>query len=171
MDVTACMFAVSLWALAWLAHLAWWRVRVPAKQTRALLALFGAVAVGGVVAALTVPAVAAWAPAGPWGWLAAGTFHAAVSLSYVAFYSGLEEDSPTLALVLRCWRAGGELPREEAVRFLAEAPLWELRIGALVRDGFAVEDGAALRLTPKGARLARSFARAAAALGLEPDGG
>lgn len=164
-------FALSLWALAWVAHLAWWRVRLPAKQTRALLLLFLAAGAGGAVAAATLPAVAARAPQGPWGWLLAATFFGAASLSYVALYSGLEEDSPTLALVLRCWRAGGRLGRDDAVRFLAEAPLWEARIGALVRDGFVVEDAGALRLTPKGQRLARTFARAAAVLGLAPGGG
>jgi len=122
-----------LLALAWALHLVVWRVRVPAFQIRALLAVFAL-----VIAGWLVPAVVQGV-----SWLEiaqVALFYISMALSYVITYSAIEGDSPTLSLVRTLANKGGAGLSEEGLEeFVRERPFVKTRLAALVHSGLVRE--------------------------------
>ncbi len=162
--MTTFFFACALAAAAWLVHAAVWQVRIPRRQTRAILLIFaGTLAVGLYAGVHLLP-----------GFLDCGRaalFFLACTAAYVVTYSAIEADSPSLAIMLRIARAGaGGIAAHAVVREMSDEVLIIPRIADLVRDGMVCVSDARYLLTPKGRRFVRIFIGWRALLGL-PRGG
>lgn len=149
--------ATFLFGAAFAVHLIVWRIRVPRRQSAALLVIF----LGSLVAGLVTLRCSDTGNPRRWGFWACGhiaEFHIAMSLAYVVFYSAIEEPSPTLT-VMTCvaqTRAQGRT-RAEIFEVLTEAVSVENRLGALIRDKMLLQANGAYRLTGKGRMWAKSF--------------
>lgn len=163
-------WGIGLFAAAFLVQLALWRVRIPVRQVKALLAIFAgallaALAAGGYAAA-AAPAWRSLLPRGGAEWVHLALFHLAATLAYMITYSAVEVDSPSLHMVLAI-RAGGAagLPEADLLALRSDERLVAPRVRDLVTDRMAVLAGGRYRLTPKGALLARTFVLYRAILG------
>ena len=152
------MFAFGVLAAAFTVHLVLWKVRMPRLHTAALLVVFfGTLAVSLALAA-TFPVLAAYGPRGPWQYLLVATFHGSLSLAYIAFYSAIEEDSPSCQIVLSVDGARTEgRSRAELAALLDNDRLVLSKIRSMLRDGMVTEEGGILELTPFGRGIARSY--------------
>src|SRR6266542_1065286 len=90
---------VALFLIPLVFHLVLWRIRLPQRQTRALLLIFLGLWPCELVALQVLPSFIEYAPVGCWEYLHLVVCHLALSLAYVVLYSALEEDSPSMAIV------------------------------------------------------------------------
>lgn len=143
-------------------HYAVWKIRVPKRQTRAILLIFfGMLA----LAVALLSRVAGWFPGLGLGcpphvasYLHLICFVTAVTLAYMITYSAIEVDSPSLIMALAIMRAGeAGLPESEFYDMMNDTLLVDPRIRDLLRDGLATQEGDCYRLTSKGKRMARLF--------------
>ncbi len=163
--------AVGLFFSSFFLHLIVWRIRIPRRQTAALLAIFLTMLPVGLVVVHVLPYVNALAPAGLWENLHVALFQVAMSLAYIAGYSILEDRSPTLTIVQDVAEAGGKGRTIEELRYLArEAATVEHRLAVMHRDGMLVAEGDRYRLTPKGSFLAFLFSVWLAVLNIQKGG-
>jgi hypothetical protein len=148
--------AIGLSAAAFLAHWVLWRVRIPARQTAALLAIFSASLVIGLVGSVWWPP--AWRLTSVWEVLHIAMFHVAAMLAYVVAYSALEERSPSMTILSRVADSGSRGQcREELQAMLVNVSPVEIRLAAMMRDGMMREDGGTIVLTKKGWAWANTF--------------
>ena len=146
------VWSMALLALAFGLHLAIWRIRLPVRQTRALLTVFFGVLAGGLVA------FAAAGAAGPAELLHVGLFFVSVTLAYTITYSALEADSPSLVMILAIADAGDDgLDQHSFDQAMTDEILVAPRVRDLLRDHLASLDGETYRITPKGRRFVRIF--------------
>ncbi len=168
------IWSILLAAATFGAHLAWWRVRIPRRQTRALLLLsFGCLAAGLVFLKAVGPSssCSVWFPSSPAALFQIALFHVAMTLAYITTYSALEVDSPSLVIVLRVAQAGAQgVSREELLAELDDDALVRPRLRDLIRDGMAVLDETRYTITPKGRRFAAVFILYRRVLGLGKGG-
>lgn len=144
------LVAVTLSGTAFMLHWLLWRIRIPKRQTAALLIIFtGTLLVGLAVAVTLCPA--AWSLRGVWEALHVAAFHIAMMLAYVVAYSALEERSPSMTILVRVADAGqvGAARAEIEAALVAMTPV-EVRLQSLVRDGLLAERGGEYELTTKG---------------------
>ena len=168
----ALIFSSVVTSTALFVHWLVWRVSVPRRQTRALLAVFVIVAAG-VVCLCTAYSDGqhVWRPGSAWEWLHVGLFYIATTLAYVVVYSALEERSPSMTLLGHV--AGGTTSgrtRQELEAILSGMCPVEVRLEALVRDGLVEEQGGTYRLTAKGRQWAETFEAARRILGFGKGG-
>ncbi len=98
------IFSVGLLGVAFLLHLLIWRVCLPKRQTLVLLLIFfGIFGLGSLVGLIFK---AGGAPQSFVQWLQLAFFYIPSALSYIALYSAIEEDSPSLLLVNEVHRSG-----------------------------------------------------------------
>lgn len=148
--------AIGLSATAFLAHWLLWRVRIPARQTAALLAIFLATLLIGLASSALWPRP--WRFTNVWEVLHVVIFHVAAMLAYVVAYSALEERSPSMTILSRVADAGSRgQSREELQAMLVNVSPVEIRLGAMARDGMVRDDGATIVLTAKGWAWANTF--------------
>jgi hypothetical protein len=152
------MFSAGLFLTAFLVHWMVWRVRVPRRQTAALLLIFlGALPVGLTVAGY-LPRLADWAPHHFWEIWQVAVCHVALSLAYIVAYSAIEERSPSMTLAQYVAAAGPRgRSRDEMVALLDGVVSLRGRLDAMRRDGMVTEVDGVCRLSAKGRRLARLF--------------
>jgi hypothetical protein len=156
----------ALLAAAFFLHVLIWRVHRPSRQIPSLLAWF----VVFFVLAVSVLAWLGWRLTS-WEFATVSLFYGALAVAYVVLYSAIEEDSPSMSLVRDIAVAGpGGRTREELNEVLGRSQIVERRISAMLRDGMVVSDGDRLRLSPKGDRVARILALAAAVMNLDLGG-
>ncbi|MBF0481348.1 MAG: hypothetical protein HQK81_08545 [Desulfovibrionaceae bacterium] len=159
-----------LTCVAFLIHLAIWRVRLPRRQTRCLVRIFMGVAAAGLTLrqplSRLVPALAPWLPATLPQALHVLLFVAAMMSAYVISYSALEADSPTLVMVRHILAAGpGGIAPEVFFREMNDEVLVQPRLDDLLRDGLAELVDGRYRPTAKGRAMARLFTLFRAVLG------
>lgn len=156
--MNVALLGLGIVALAFGVHVLVWRIRLPRRQTKALLAIFlSALAVGLCLAAFWPPAQAL-APDDIWGYAHVALFVVAVMAAYTITYTAVEADSPTLVMVMRIRAAGpGGLDRKAFEALLTDELLVLPRLRDMVRDGTATLEGGRYRLTAKGWRFARIF--------------
>lgn len=148
--------AIGLSATAFVAHWILWRVRIPTRQTAALLAIFSATLVIGLVSSAWWPP--AWRLKSVWEVLHVAIFHVAAMLAYVVAYSALEERSPSMTILSRVADAGGRgQSREELQAMLVNVSPVEIRLAAMVRDGMVRDEDGTVVLTKKGWAWANTF--------------
>jgi hypothetical protein len=150
--------AFGLFALAFALHWLWWRVRVPKRQSAAIMLLFFGVLAAGLGALHVVPGLKDRGPWGLWPSLHIAIFHTAVTLAYVVAYSILEERSPSMTLLVHVADAGSRgRSRDELLAVMSGFTPVETRLTAMVRDGMIAPDGDGYLLTPKGRVWAVTF--------------
>jgi hypothetical protein len=162
------IIGIALLMSSFFAHLALWRVRMPQRPIIALLGIF---------AAFPVLAVSAAAAAGMLSTLAlheslrVAIFYTSCSLVYVAVYSAIEVQSPTLAIVSYvAARGNAGCSDAEIAGFLMAGDSLAERLH-LMEAGAAISISAdQCRLTPSGLFWARLFEHASGLFGL-PLGG
>lgn len=165
-------FSVILTCVAFAMHWIVWRVRIPVRQTRAMLGIFTAVGVAAAMIGVSGrEPLSAWWPATGWEWLHAMTFYVAVMLGYVVVYTAIEERSPSMTLLSFAARN----PTQGSTRLDLESVLGgaspvEVRLDALIRDRMVAERDDICTLTEKGRRWATTFELLRRLLGF-PTGG
>ena len=148
---------------ALLIHYAIWKIRVPHRQTRAILAIFFSVLslVSAILPLIAVqfPILGIALPLHTSSYLHIIGFVTAATLSYMITYTVIEVDSPSLVMALAINSAGSTgLPKAEFHTLMNDSLLVEPRIKDMLRDGLAVKSGDLYHLTSKGRRMARLFA-------------
>ena len=161
--MTVLLWSLAAWGSAFAVHLLIWRIRLPRRQTRALLAVF--LGWGAAVVATLAAWSAAWPGARHWLPVSlpelahVALFHLAATLAYMITYSALEADSPTLVMITAIKTAGpGGMDAREFHRTMTDDLLVRPRLRDLLRDRLAVVESGRYRITPKGRRLARLLA-------------
>ncbi|MBU1042613.1 MAG: hypothetical protein KKF77_16085 [Proteobacteria bacterium] len=130
-----------------------------------MLRIFGAVFLLFLSAAAILPLLSFWEC------VHVGICYVPFSLSYIALYSAIEADSPSLTMVKFVAAAGSAgRAREDFDRVISDTSLVEERLKAMVDEGMAVRQGNVLGITPKGLGMARLFSAAARLLNLNPGG-
>jgi hypothetical protein len=164
-------FCVVLTMLALVVHLVWWRFRVPRKQMPLLLVVFlGALPLAGILRAL-LPAIREVTPASLQEWVYVAVVYIPVSLAYIATYSAVEEDSPSLRIVRYVADAGSAgRSRDDLSHILNDEVLLGSRLQAMVRDGLVLERDGTYALTDRGRALARAFTASSIWLGIRAAG-
>lgn len=151
------LVAVTLSGTAFMLHWLLWRVRIPNRQTVALLTIFTGTLIFGLAVAVTRYS-AAWGLRGVWEAMHVAAFHIAMMLAYVVAYSALEERSPSMTILCRVAdaRIGGAAREEIEAALVAMTPV-EVRLQSLVRDGLLAQRGDEYELTLKGRWWATLF--------------
>jgi hypothetical protein len=154
--MTSLLIALGLFLSALGAHVLLWRVRIPRRQTRALVLVFtllpplawGAVSVLGATHASWYPPLADMP--------GIGLFYVAAACCYLITYAGVEEASPSL-LIIRALEAAAEkgCTRAELAALVTEERFVEPRIRALKDQNIIAGTPTGNRLTPHGLRVAR----------------
>jgi hypothetical protein len=164
-------FCLALIITALIVHLAWWRIRVPYRQIPMLLLIFMSALPLSAALAYVAPAIAAAVPGTAAEWFHVGLVYVPVSLAYIATYSAVEEDSPSLRIVRFVAQAGvSGRSRDDLTTILNDDVLVGSRLRAMVRDGLVVEEGGRYALTSRGRKLARVFTVSSAWLGIRAAG-
>jgi hypothetical protein len=141
MEITLTAFFTLL--VAWLLHLALWRVCLPKGQLKALLMIFLLVWVAAVFALWASGA----ALFGVVGFLYFCLIYWSAALCYVITYSAMEGDSPTLSLTRHLHGKGAEgISHEEIEEFFRQRPFVGARVKALVTDNIFMEESGGYRL-------------------------
>ena len=137
--------------MAWVAHVVWWRVKLPRRQTKALVLVFSAT---------LLIAAGLWAASGrPFVSLSELPSIAVLYLGavacYLITYSGVEQTSPSLVIV-RAIAAAGEhgCTWEDLATVITEEQCVRPRLEALLREGMLAPVNGGLILTPRGRRAA-----------------
>lgn len=140
--LTNAIFAL---AVAWGAHLAIWRFRLPKAQLKALLIIFFWTWIATVVFWL----VKGWPTTGLVSFFYFSLIYWSAALCYVITYSAMEGDSPTLSLTRHLHRRGEEgVSHEEIEEFFRQRPFVGARVKALVTDNVFIEEEGGYRLSP-----------------------
>jgi len=151
-------------------HLLIWRVRLPREQTAALVKIFGATYLLALGAAM-LPKLQELGPANAVQLVHFTLFFLPLALTYTSFYSLLENESPSLAMVSAIARAGSAgCTRDELVRVIGRDAIIEQRLLAAVGNGLLERTGQQWLLTGRGRLLARVFDAAAALYRLDRAG-
>jgi hypothetical protein len=141
MEITIAAFFTLL--VAWLLHLALWRVCLPNAQLKTLLIIFLLVWAA-VVVALCLSEIAFF---GVLGFLYFSLIYWSAAFCYVITYSAMEGDSPTLSLTRHLHRKGAAgISHEEVEEFFRQRPFVGARVKALVTDNIFMEESTGYRL-------------------------
>lgn len=158
----------ALLACSFITQLVLWHVRVPRRQTPALLMVYA------IVPLLVVAAV--WATGHSLPFSAAetvrvGLFYVSFALAYIVLHSAIEVDSPTLAIVSYVAKAGAN-GCSEAALFARFGQGIELagRLALMERGGWVRCTGDVIRLTQRGRSFAVLYERSSQVFGLTMGG-
>lgn len=153
------IWGVTIVLLSFAVHVALWRMRLPRRQTRALLLIFSACL---ILSLWSLSIAQGWDGCPRWVPLPMGIAQyvhiailvAALALAYVTTYSAVEVDSPSLLIVLAIARAGREgLEKARFEQQFSDDVLVRPRIRDLVRDGMVAVDHGRHSITQKGRRF------------------
>jgi len=96
---------------------------------------------------------------------------ASLSLAYIAVYSAIEDDSPSMAMVKMAWKNGPKGCGEVDFALVMDDALFlDQRIEAMVRDRWIVRTNGGAKLTPLGRFWAELFRRSQILLGMDEGG-
>ncbi len=150
--------AFGLFLAALLLHWIVWRIRIPQRQTAALLVILLGSLPAGLAAAALVPGLVFLGPIGIWEVVHIATFHVALSLAYIVAYTAIEGRSPSMALLVYVADSRGRgRTREELESLLRGENPVAARLEAMLRDKMVVERGGRFVLSAKGWVWARSL--------------
>jgi hypothetical protein len=152
------LFGGGLFLVVFLAHLAVWRIRVPRRAIRALVLFFLAALPSAYLLAAVLPALGEFAPAGHWEWLHVVLFYVPLSLAYAVTYTALEEDSPSLTILVFVAEAReGGRSREDLYGLIGDDVVIGSRLEALLVGGLLAPVNGKYQLTPRGKNWALLF--------------
>lgn len=148
-------------AIAFALHLVVWKIRLPLRQTKAMLLIFFGTQLTIMVFWAANPAfvlLGVTAPTQCAEYLHIALFFTSVTLAYMITYSALEADSPSLIMALAVARAGAKgFPKTTFDATMTDDILVKPRIEDLLLDQMAYLEGGKYRLTRKGILFARVF--------------
>ena len=169
MRITSLAFGLFL--AAFLLHWIVWRIRIPRRQSAALLVILLGTLPVGLAAVILVPALQGFGPIGFWEVLHVSTFHVAMSLAYIVAYSAIEGQSPSMALLVHVADARGRgCTREELQAVLRKSDPVATRLDAMLRDGMVEQWDGQCKLTAKGWAWARCLGSCRLFLRMEKGG-
>ena len=156
--MSVALFSASLLTLACFLHVVIWRARLPRSHTRALLMLFLGVLPVALAANTLLPSSSLLRLDGIWQYIQVGLFHVSMSLSYIEFYTTIEEDSPSMTILLFVDDAGtsGRL-ESELVGLIGDEVVVGKRLQSLVNGRLVAQDGDVYRVMPRGRAWIRCF--------------
>jgi len=166
--MAALLTGIVLLATSFLAQLIVWRIRLPRRQTPALLVLFAIVPALGISADLLLGNSIPFSIAES---LRIALFYTSFSLVYISIYSAIETESASLAIVTYVASAGSS-GREDAeiyARFGSGSTIGQ-RLEQIERSGWTQSSGDTITLTPQGHFWAELFELAGRAFGLNLGG-
>jgi len=148
--MATAILAGGVFTAAFLVHLAWWRVRLPRRQTAMLLVVFFGTLIAWLAVSHFLPG--RWFTAADrWQAIHVAIFHTACALAYIVAYSALEHRSPSMTLLVAVADSGGVGCTPEELRgLLAGASPVEVRLAAMLNEGMISPDGDGYRLAAKG---------------------
>ena len=164
-------FAFGLFLAAFLLHWIIWRIRIPRRQSAALLViLLGSLPVGLAAAAL-LSGLEFLRPIGFWEKFHVSTFHVALSLAYIVAYTAIEGRSPSMALLVYVADGEGQgRTWQELESVLRGDDPVAARLRAMLLEGMIVQTDGSYKLTPKGWAWARTLGCFRSLLGMEKGG-
>jgi hypothetical protein len=145
-------FSFLTFVAAWTIHLAWWRISVPSRQVRTLVFIFVATpflvfigsALIGFPSGITIFDIPGMI-----------LFYAGATMCYLITYAGIEETSPSLALMRALKKAGRHGCRlEDLEQVVTDDQFVKPRIQALIHGQLIVASDEGYILTDKGTRIA-----------------
>jgi len=147
-----------------------WKISLPERQSKALLAIMLAALFAGLAAAQLLPANIS-APR-TWPELAhAALLGLSLIFSWLITYSAIEADSPSLVILLAIDGKGPEgMPESEVYASADDSVLLKPRIKDLVTDRMARLENGKYTLTNKGRAMAAVFSAQRKILGLGKGG-
>ncbi len=147
-------FSLALLAVAFVIHLSIWRVRVPSKPLKALLAIFFLTGLVSAALLYLVPGLAEFAPASLAEWVYVTLFHITFTLSYVVAYTSIENVSPTLITVMSAYEAGDlGLDVNYLQEVITDESFIKPRLEDLVEQEMATLEGDRYKIAAKGLRF------------------
>jgi hypothetical protein len=155
--MAALLIALGLFAGSWGTHLVWWRLSPPQRPFRVLVAVF----IGNpVVLVAALGALGRTDMMDAAEWASVGFFHLGATLCYLITYAGIEETSPSLAIVRKVESAGAAgATLEELGSVVTNERFIDPRLASLERDGFVTVQEGNFRLTAKGRSAASAAGR------------
>jgi len=163
--------AFGLFLAAFLLHWIIWRIRIPRRQTAALMLILLGALPAGLIAVTFVPALQDFGPRGLWEVFHVSTFHVALSLAYIVAYTAIEGRSPSMALLVYVADARGQgRTREELESVLRGENPVAARLQAMLLDKMVVQNGGLFVLTVKGWAWARGLGTFRKVLGMGKGG-
>ena len=168
--MNTALLAIGVFAAAFVAHLAWWRIALPRRQTASLLGLFFAVLFAWLALSHFMPG--RWFTAADrWQAIHVAVFHTACTLAYVVAYSALEHRSPSMTLLVAVADSGDAGCTPDELRdLLNEFNPVNVRLDAMVHDGMITRDGDGYQLAAKGRAWATVLSNWRRLLGMRPGG-
>ncbi len=152
--------AVLLWGImiitiALLVHITIWKVRLPKRQTRAIVCIFLTIAILGLLVLFRynqyLSMVGIPVPKRLFEYLHIVIFIGALTIGYVLLYPGFQVDVPTLIILNTIAKAGLEgVAKEKLYEFMNDDRLIKTRIQDLLLDKMAYLNKEKYLLTPKG---------------------
>lgn len=150
--MAALIISLMLVGVAWLAHAAWWRIRLPQRHTRALLLVFGAtpLVVAGIWTASGSPT-----PVSLSELPSVMLFYLGAAVCYLIIYTGVEQTSPSL-MIIRALEAASEkgCSKQELAAVITEETFMRPRLKALKDAGMLTSTEGGFVLTARGRRAA-----------------
>ncbi|OGH51475.1 MAG: hypothetical protein A3G13_01865 [Candidatus Levybacteria bacterium RIFCSPLOWO2_12_FULL_37_7] len=152
-------FVISI--IAFLIHFIVWKIKIPKRQTRALISIFFLVLVVFIIGILVVQGFnihCSFLPGTLPQYLHISLFVISIMLAYIITYSALEADSPSLVMVMEIHKAGQYgLPVESFKQAMTDEVLVIPRVSDLVRDKLIYLEEKKCVLTGKGKLFANIF--------------
>ena len=152
----------ALFVLAFFIHLVLWKVRLPKRQTKAILQIFFATLFVGIFILWNLPNdPIVWKippPVHLREYIHISLFFISLTLAYVISYSALEADSPSLVIVAYIANAGSNgLDKKCFDELMNDNILIKPRIRDLLLNNMVERDGEKYVLTAKGILFVRIF--------------
>lgn len=148
------IWGLTFFAAAFILHFSIWKVRIPFRQTNALIAIFFSTLSLGLVLLFvsgnSIHLQNQFMPGSPFEYLHIALLSASLALAYIITYSALEVDSPSLSLILALNQAANGLTKEEISRIMTDQKLVIPRIKDLIRDKHITEERGLYRISKKG---------------------
>jgi hypothetical protein len=146
----------ALFVFAFLLHLMLWKIRVPKRQTKAILQIFLAVLFIGIIILWNMPNDSVlWQIALPVGlleYIHIVLFFISLKLAYMITYSAIEADSPSLVIMMAIANAEPKgLEKKDFDELMTDDKLVKPRIKDILLNKMAEIVGDKYVLTPKGA--------------------
>ena len=151
--MSALLAPLALFGAAWVVHALWWRAGPPRRHLASLAALF---------AGMPAAAALAWVGLDASRFLAPGEIPAALLLyagaaaCYLIVYTGIEQRSPTLAIVSALERSAGGSSREDLEGLVTDDLFVKPRLEAMALDGLIARRANGWVLSGRGLRAARA---------------
>lgn len=152
----------ALFCIAFLLHLVVWKVRIPQKQTKALLQIFfGTLIIGILTLWVTSSLIISFSLLSPESfpeYFHIFLFFSSLAFGYIITYSGVEADSPSLLMVMKIAKSAPDgFAKEKLFDLLSDDLLIKPRMRDLVNVKMLYIDGEKYKLTVRGILFVRVF--------------